>query len=325
MLIIKVESSKVAGVDPVHRMGALAGELIKNTEVVFLCRKADSFANKYLTEKGFNVISYAEGEHNDIIRNYIGATIIIDSREKVGKFDENCRTLLHKIIYVTEDLKRSYRADLVINPTAGANSRDHMTIGNCEKWTGTDYTIIRQEYLDKPVMRINENVKNVLIVLGEVQSNTITRQVIDYAKKMEFNFKIVLDNEIKQRDQILLKCGASNITFHSPDEIETLVDDCDVTICGGLNLIYELGAIGMPVIFVVLTREKVTLGKHLLKDNLSEAIGIVGIVEASEIMKNLTRLALNYDKRLTLQKSMINEFRKHSTERLALDITKFIK
>ncbi len=325
MLIIKVESTRLGGADPVYRMGALARELIKSTEVVFLCREADRFANEYLTEQGFNVISYADGEHNDIIRNYIGATIIIDSREKVGKFDENCRVLLHKIIYVTEDTKRSYRADLVINPTAGANSRDHMTIGNCEKWTGTDYTIIRRAYLEKPVMRINDNVKNVLIVLGEVQSNTITRQVIDYAKKMEHNFKIVLDKDIKQRNQILLKCGASNITFHEPDEIETLVDDCDITICGGLNLIYELGAMGMPVIFVVLTREKVTLGKHLLKENLAEAIGIVGIVEASEIMKNLNRLVLNYDKRLTLQKAMINEFRKNSTERLAHDITKFIK
>ncbi len=325
-LLIKMDSVKTSGMDWFYRMEALAQELDDYMQITFLCKQADTEGAGYLKSKGMTVIKYADdNELFDLVREYEGASIIIDNKHRVNKLEKVCEDLCNKVIYMDENADRSFKADMIINPLYGSQFLDYFVAADCEILSGSQHALIRREFLDMDNIMLRNNVDTILVQLGETHSNTFTRELLPHLSKQPYDFKVVLDTHIANREQIIKKYKTPNIRFYNEEDIYVIAEECDMAICGINQFMYELATIGMPMIGVMLSKDKVKESQYLVRDRLIEILGAAGLVKPDQIISSMNRMAISYDKREDLQEALMKEFDGQSTVRAAKAVIKLLK
>ncbi|OOB79637.1 MAG: hypothetical protein ATN34_04210 [Epulopiscium sp. Nele67-Bin002] len=313
-LLIKMDSVKSSGMDWFYRMEALAKAVDNFVQVTFLCKSADDAGIQYLKSKDLSVMKYVdEADLIDIVKesseNQGGCSIIIDNKHRVSKLDKLCSEACNKVIYMDEAASRSFKADMIINPLYGSQLLEYFVAPECEKILGTEYNLVREEFLEIPPIRINKFVDTILVHLGETTSNNLTREFLAAIADEEYDFKVVLDTNLVNREQIKREYKERNIKFISEEDICMVAGECDIAICGVNHFMYELATLGIPMIGVMLSKDRVKESQYLVRDGLIEILGAAGIVATADILSALNRMAINRDRREDIHDALIREFR----------------
>lgn len=137
---------------------------------------------------------------------------------------------------------------------------------------GTEYTLLRDEFLQLPEKEINLEVKDVLITLGGSDlknlSCKITKKIIEDHPNVTINVVVgPLFMDIIRELESLDNTG--RIIVHTNAKMSCLMQNCDIAISACGSTLYELARCGVPIIGVVVADNQVLLAKKM------DSIGVI--------------------------------------------------
>ncbi|OOB79912.1 MAG: hypothetical protein BEN19_07175 [Epulopiscium sp. Nuni2H_MBin003] len=324
-LIIKVDENNKDILKAYYRMSALADVLKEICEVIFICNKTDVNGIVYLFKKRYKVHGYDGPDLQNVVNKYKGESIIIDTHQKLSVFDDLCIKNFNKVIYVDDKGTKAFKGDMIISPVYEGNTINYLVPKSCKIIGGKDALLIRDEVRAIQKIPIAAEVKNILIALGETSKNLVTRELLERIKYIDCSFKVVLTKKLKERELITIKLKAYNIEFYEEEDLLEVASQCDMAVSGFNYYIYELLAIGMPTIGIVLERTEINGGICLLKEELIKGIGVVGLVKVSEIIKEINNLKSDYKGRLKLQENTRNKINPRSNILVADNVLNLLR
>lgn len=147
---------------------------------------------------------------------------------------------------------RRYPADCVINYNAPASMEAYRALYSGQDvrlLIGSSFVPIRRQFWDKGVTPGKE-VRRVLITTGGGDIDNIAGEILEriYTPEMEFYLVIGQFNPHFQRMKALEQERGNVHICHNVTDMAGLMGSCDIALTAGGSTVYELAALGVPLI-----------------------------------------------------------------------------
>lgn len=323
-IFIRADGGNTIGLGHVMRMLVLAKELRKNNEVIFICRKSENLSdernihdrstlkfemNKYeagtekIKEDSFDVIYIHE---NNVIEDIISVQskyradlIITDSYDVNEDYFDILKPYFNLTGYVDDVNKCRMNVDFIINQNI--NAEDLNYIQNISKNTrlflGTKYCMLRDEFSKVTSSKIaKEKCENMLLTLGGMDKDFNTLKILELIKEINIKIDVVVgkafpENLIEELYNLSEK--NINIKIHENANMSKLMGECDVTIASCGSTLYELCAVNVPVIGIIIADNQLEVALKMKRMGLIKEAYWVTELNSEAISKKLKAELIN--------------------------------
>lgn len=157
-------------------------------------------------------------------------------------------------LFIIDDLKRlPYKDCTVINPNFSASLLDVSDKENCYLY-GEKFVLLRDEFVGKKNLILNEEVKRVLVTFGGSDILNLTPKVIAYLKSLDKNIQIdvVVGFGYNSMKEIEKECDEQVKIHHnlSAKEMAELACEVDFAVSAAGQTVNELLKVGCPACFI---------------------------------------------------------------------------
>jgi len=322
-IFIRADGGKSIGLGHVMRMIVLGKELRKKNEVIFLCRnnKEDKFKAgiEIIKENQFKVIEISEKNYvEDILsiqKRLHGNMIITDNYDVDEKYFAELKKHFVLTGYVDDVNKVQMDVDFVINQNINALYMDYgkTTMDNTKLFLGTKYCMIRDEFIRNSNEKIiKEEVKDILITLGGMDNDHNTKKVLELIKDSNKNIHVVLGSAFDKaliKDIYDLSKKYSNIFPYENANMSELMKKCDISISACGSTIYELCAMQLPSIGLIIADNQEEVAHIMKEKELVLDVFSIKNLNAEELINSLNKLINNkliMERIINNQKNIIN-------------------
>ncbi|MFR1380456.1 MAG: UDP-2,4-diacetamido-2,4,6-trideoxy-beta-L-altropyranose hydrolase [Clostridium neonatale] len=305
-IFIRADGGKSIGMGHVMRMLVLAYKLRKKNQVIFICR--NDIDRKY--EAGINIIEENEFEVlkiedenviNDILvlqREYKADIIITDSYE-VNKDYFNSLKSHFKLTGYVDDINKCYmNVDFIINQNINAKYLDYSktTKENTRMFLGPQYCMLREEFkIACNEKQEKDSVEDILLTLGGMDDNNNTMKVLNNIKGLKQKIHVVLgnafDDNVKRQVYNFSK-EYKNIYQYENANMSELMRKCDIAISACGSTIYELCAMHVPAIGIIIADNQRSVAELMKKEKMILDIIDIEQLECNKILE-LLQLLIN--------------------------------
>lgn len=206
-----------------------------------------------------------------------------------------------KIICLDEWGNRFLNCHAIVNNMADRSFWDYKD-STARIYAGAQYLILNsalRNYHEKKKV-ISQEIRNVVITMGGVDSNNNTQKIYDIIKEIDSikTINIVLgggyrnEEKIRQSVETDLRC----VVHKDIDYLFELIYDADVAFCAGGNTMYEIACIGTPAIVVP------TMPHEEINGRAFQRAGF-GHVFVRDDMKEILPFMLSFDQKMRAQMS----------------------
>lgn len=333
-IFIRADGGKDIGLGHVMRMLVLATELQKDNEVIFICK--DKLSNKFdagikkIKECNFPVINISESNYIDEIidiqNKYNADLLITDSYDVDGDYFTKLKSHFRITGYVDDVNKCKMDVDFIINQNINACDLNYSdtVISNTKLFLGTEYCMLRDEFRKAYKNKIlREDVKDILLTLGGMDNDDNTGKVLEKIKNCSKNIHVVIgsafEKEFVKKIYDLLE-NYENIYVYENANMAELMLKCDIAISACGSTLYELCAMKVPAIGIILAENQKYVAEKMKDMSLIFDSFNVENIENYNLKRILNKLI--EDK--ILRKSIIKNQEKlvdlYGVENLALEI-----
>lgn len=322
-IFIRADGGKFIGLGHIMRMIVLGKELRKSNEVIFLCRNSQnekySAGIKTIKENKFQVIEISEENYIEDILNiqkeHNGHVIITDSYDVDEEYFIKLKRHFMLTGYVDDVNKINMNVDFLINQNINALFMDYTktTRNSTKLFLGTKYCMIREEFRkSSKEKKIKDEVEDVLITLGGMDNNHNTKRILDLIKECKKNIHVVLGGAFDKKlikDIYDLSKKYSNIFPHENANMSELMKKCDVSISACGSTIYELCAMQVPVIGLIIADNQEEVANLMKEKELVLDVFNIEKLNSAEFVNSFKKLVNNKhirDKIINNQKNIIN-------------------
>lgn len=281
-IFIRADGGKDIGLGHIMRMLVLGEELRKTNEVLFICR--NSISNKFeagikkIEEKSFKVIEISETNYfeeiTEIQTKYSADMLITDSYDVNKEYFIKLKKYFKITGYVDDINKCKMDVDFIINQNINARDLNYKENINpsTKLFLGTQYCMLRDEFRQAYKSKvIKKEVQDILLTLGGMDDNNNTLKILEKIKDINKNLHVVMgsafDKEfIKKIHDIAKK--HNNIYIYENANMAQLMLECDIAISACGSTIYELSAMAVPSIGIVLAENQKLVAEKMKKMNL---------------------------------------------------------
>jgi UDP-2,4-diacetamido-2,4,6-trideoxy-beta-L-altropyranose hydrolase len=276
-IFIRADGGKNIGIGHVMRMLVLGKELQKDNEVIFICR--DNLSNKFyagikkIKEYKFPVIKISELNYIDEIiqiqNKYNADLLITDSYEVDKNYFTELKSHFKITGYVDDINKCEMDVDFIINQNINACDINYSdTVKNNTKlFLGTKYCMLRDEFRKAYKNKIlREDVKDVLLTLGGMDNDGNTLKALEKIKTCSKNIHVVIGNAFEKElvKKIYDLSGRyENIYVYEYANMSELMLGCDIAISACGSTLYELCAMKVPAIGIILAENQKYVAKKM--------------------------------------------------------------
>jgi len=322
MIGIRADANGIIASGHIMRCIAIA-EQIKNRgeSVIFIV--ADHFPDTLLDEKGYKHICLeSDWQEKDLELNTLSEFIkewnitilLVDSYEVTNNYLETLHKLV-KIAYVDDIYLFEYSVDLLINYAIEANESTYLDHGNASRcWLlGPKYTPLRKEFQSSKI-KINLNVKNLMITTGGSDNYHITLRLINRVITMNFSeatyFHVIIGGFFEVADVTALEniCNDhKNIILHkNVQNMAEIMIHCDIAVSAGGTTLAELCSCGIPTIcFAIADNQRNgvdSYGKYGIMSSMGDVrkdinVGVNNIIDRIELLKNNQNIRMQYSQK----------------------------
>jgi len=304
---ILCNGGKKIGLGHIARTMAIAKELEKkeNINVTYISDRNEDFKEgiNIIKQNGFNFIYCDEYLYSDII--------IIDKYDVDEHYFKTIRKRSGKIVYI-DDLHNLnyYDVDMIINRNIGAENIKYNAKSGCKMLLGARYCILKESFRKSKAITIKEKVEKILITFGGSDITNTTPLVIKYLCGLDYELLVVIGNAFSDENKAEIENIAlknKNVKlFYSPDMAD-LMTKCDmaVTACGGT--VFELAALGIPDIAVIVADNQEEGAYKGSEYNLFKLYGWYYELEKENFLREIKKLADNFYLRKKLSASQKNQ------------------
>ena len=319
-VVIRADGGKEIGLGHVMRTLVLAKELRKCLEVHYVCKDNEILYGdgiKKVKDEGFNVIKINENNLiSDIkkVQTEIEADLLITDSYDV---DENYFDEMKKIFkvsgYIDDINVCKLNVDFIINQNINATSIKYNTNKETRLLLGTKYCLLREEFRKKVDKKVNEKVETILVTVGGSDKDYNTLKLLNILKKYDFNIHVVIGNAFE--DKLIKELydrygGKSNIKLYRDANMANLMKLSDLAISSSGSTLYELCAMQVPTIGIVVADNQKDICKTFNK--LRVIIGTDDLIykDLNRFSEILEKIVENNCVRASLsvnQKELVNQ------------------
>ncbi|MPQ43177.1 UDP-2,4-diacetamido-2,4,6-trideoxy-beta-L-altropyranose hydrolase [Clostridium tarantellae] len=321
-IAIRVDGGKSIGLGHVMRCMVLGKELSKNNEILFIC-KNDSLNYKEGVEKLIAnnlkvlLIDKNKDETNEIIdiQNNIKADLlIVDSYNINEEYFNKLRPHFQFVSYIFDIDVGKINVDFIINYNVNSEKWKYNNLCPNVKnlFLGCKYALIREEFR-RVNKKYNKKVKNLLITTGGVDINKNTLKIAELFRNEKVLIHVAIGqafDENLKKDLRALSKNSNNIKIYEDFKMSQLMSKCDLAISTCGVTLYELAAVGVPTIGIVVAENQLDICKEMYRQHAIISTGTLVSKDLELFKKIVESLMNNYEQRMLMvsnQKALINK------------------
>ena len=263
MILIRADGSPKTGSGHIMRCMTIAEQLKSREQLCFVTDSEDSVS--LIESRGFSVEvlkgCYEENrlEEIDELRQLIiskkAKLLLVDSYLVTEEYFEGLKDIV-TLAYLDDMGEKVYPVDIIVNYNVFANESDYLqkySTQAAECLIGPSYIPIRDEFTGEKY-EVRQELKDVLILTGGGDYYNLAQMFMDaFGQKEELkkiNFHLVCGYYNNQKE--ILKKKAERYRnfclYENVQDIWKLMRKCDCAVTAGGTTVYELCAVGVPII-----------------------------------------------------------------------------
>ncbi len=334
-IAIRADGGSQIGMGHVMRCLVLAKELSKSNEVLFICKKGEGSSLKPGVDKikseGFQVIVVNDknilAELKTIKENNSINCLITDSYDVDESYFNKISDIFEYTVYIDDINICKFNVDCIINQNINAKSLNYSINSNRETklLLGTEYCMLRDEFRKHNHKVINEKVENILITVGGMDKDYISLKILNVVKEFNIPTHLVIGNAFEEKLIKELECVKNNygyINLYKNANMSELMKKCDIAISTTGSTIYELAAMQVPTIGIVVAENQKEICREM--DKLGMIIGTEDLIyrDDKKFMEIVFSLINNKNLRINMMKSQGNSVCVNGVENIVKRIFK---
>ena len=255
MILIRADGNGRIGSGHLMRCMTIADALLEKEEVLFVTASQESVG--LIEKRGFAAF-YLQGhlsELLEVVQRYQPRLILIDSYEVSDK--ELAETAkLAPVVYLDDFGQTVYPVDFIINYNVFADKEAYAQLyqgKNTQCLTGPSYIPIRPAFTQE-TYHVRDEMKNVLLLTGGGDYYGLAEKFLEHFGKqtelLGITFHLVCGYYNGHAQELRKKaenCKNFRI-YENLQEIWKLMHTCDLAVTAGGTTVYELCAMGVPLL-----------------------------------------------------------------------------
>lgn len=326
-IFIRADGGISIGLGHVMRMLVLAKELKKNNEIIFLCngtnidnvddinigRITKEYNNKFkagiekIKENEFEVLEIDESNViDDIIElqcKYKADLIITDSYDVDEEYFNKLKSYFRLTGYIDDVNKIKMNVDFIINQNINAEDMDYIPNinENTKLFLGTKYCMLRDEFReDYKKKQVKENAEDILLTLGGMDKDHNTMKILNEIATCSANIHVVVGSAFDEKlieEIYMISRNYLNIKVYENANMATLMKKCDIAISACGSTLYELCAINVPTIGIIIADNQEMVAKKMKEKSLVVEVYYVHELKELNLKSKLNEVIKNQELR----------------------------
>jgi UDP-2,4-diacetamido-2,4,6-trideoxy-beta-L-altropyranose hydrolase len=192
-VFFRVDGNSKIGMGHLMRCISL-GHLLKDTfEISFIIETPDNFALNLINNVSSKVFIIDSLNEIDEIVEIVGDNdiLVLDGYNFGLEYQKELKTNNFKLVYIDDVPDKHMVADAVINYIPGIKAEDYSYEADTVLWLGLDYLMLRPPFLKHQNKgNVSELPKKIVIALGGIDSDNISKEIIEILIKLDRYNKI---------------------------------------------------------------------------------------------------------------------------------------
>ncbi|WP_346887103.1 UDP-2,4-diacetamido-2,4,6-trideoxy-beta-L-altropyranose hydrolase [Clostridium sp. UBA1056] len=330
-IAIRADGGSIIGMGHIMRTLVLAKELAKTNDVFYVCRVDNPLSDKYsygiekIKKEGFNLITINENNLVDELEKIEADCLITDSYDVDENYFMKTKVLFKKTGYFDDMNLYYFDVDFIINQNINAEDLKYNTDKRTKLLLGTSFVLLREEFRETQTKILKANVNDILITLGGSDFNNYTGRILEFIRKLEYKFHVVVGPSFNHVDELKeYENEYNNIKLYFNANIKELIRKCDLAISACGSTIYELSACGLPTIGLVVAENQSEIAKKMEEKEAIINLGNIEDLNKDKLVNILSMLSCNLDRRIELTSNQITIINKNGVEKLCSSINSMI-
>lgn len=322
-IAIRVDGGKNIGMGHIMRCIVLAKELKKKNEVFFLCRYDKCKSEEYIIginkieSEGFTVIKIScDDTINDIIlvqKKFNIDILITDSYDVDEFYFDKLKEYFLFTGYIDDINICRLNVDFIINQNINAKYIKYNTDPNknTKLFLGPKYCLLREEFKCNINKKIKNEVENILLTVGGSDKKYDTLKILKVLIKTGKVINVVIGNAFdKELIKLIKLISNNNVNLYENANMSQLMQEADLAISACGSTVYELAAMQVPTIGVIIADNQIGICDKMDELGLIVSVREKNSYSIKKLEYEINNLIYNKNKRIELvenQKKVINE------------------
>ncbi len=315
-LVIRADASTQIGTGHVMRCLALARETLKNDiEVIFITDAPPSHISDLIIKSGITIhpltVNAAGAEDVNetvhVINRVHSRWVIVDGYN----FNEAYLTALSqsssaKVLFIDDFAHlKYYDVDILLNQNISAFNYTYQLHCNSTLLLGTQYVLLREEFLACPKrLRLQKTkVENILVTMGGSDPHGVTLTVIQALKicNLPSLHIMVICGALNPNLNSIKKAVADidkDITiYHNIDDMPAIIQWADIVVSAAGSTCWEIAFLGVPAIVIATATNQIEVAKGLQQAGCAVNLGWHDDICSHSIADAIRNLADDFGRR----------------------------
>ncbi len=336
-ILMRADGGQSIGMGHIMRMLVLAEEFKKNNHDVIFISKDDG-SSKYkaglnkIIENGFHLECIDENESvKGIIelQKYHKADLIITDTYDVNERYFHVLKPYFKIAGYIDDINKCYmNVDFIINQNFNAEKINYSKNVNHDTklFLGLRYCMLREEFRKAYKEKIQRtSVNDILLTLGGMDDCNNTIKVLNVLKNFKQNIHVVLGKAFKKEvisEVYALSKEYKNIIPYENAHMAELMKRCDIAVSACGSTIYELCALSVPVIGIIVADNQIQSAQQMKEKGIIADTIFINDFDEKIFLNSVKHLIYDNTFRTNLQNNQSKIVDLNGAEKLAQNIEK---
>lgn len=280
-ILIRADSSSYIGTGHIMRNLVLAKQFSKD-QIIFATQDLEGNINHKIKESNYNIEILNNNnfeELNKLIKKLNIDMIIIDHYEINYNFEKKLKEQNLKLkIFVFDDTYEKHYCDILLNHNIYADEKKYRNLvpKDCELKCGTNYTLLREEFLEakkqKQTIKKENRLKTLFIAMGGTDHKNLNITILKNIKIVcKKNIKVNLVTTTANRNLEKLKRYCKDkewINLHiNSKEVANLMNQSDFAIITPSVTANEAYFLDLPFIAIKTAKNQKQMYKFLKRNN----------------------------------------------------------
>jgi len=263
-VIIRADSSSTIGTGHIMRDLVLAEREFSDARVIFAVRDLPGNINRRIEEAGYEVVLLESEEIRevaDLVIREKADTIVIDHYGIGYDEEKSLKVMTGAKIFILDDTYERHYCDVLLNHNVYAEATKYRGLvpGHCEIWCGSEYTLLRREFLEAKKNRASQKVlegkeKKVFLAMGGADHSQVNIPILEVLKRWD-NLKVDIVTTSANSGLNRLKDYVRrypNFRLHiNTDRIAELMISADFAVVSPSVVLNELFFLDVPFVAIM--------------------------------------------------------------------------
>lgn len=301
-VLIRADGGNNIGMGHIMRTLTLAKELKKYFDVEYACRDGNKYSDGIhkVQVSGFKVNILKDNDFLEELIKLKSDILITDSYDVDEQYFLKTKESFNKTIYIDDMGLYSFKnVDILINQNINADDLKYDLTSETKYLLGCEYTILRDEFMDLKPKLIKRRIKDIMITCGGSDPFLLTLKLLYYVKDEKYRFHVVIGPAFNEDYVSKLKSyeNFDNMLFYYNADMKAVMEKCDMCIAAAGTTLYELCAVGIPSLSIVVAENQNKVSNKFNSLKLVKSLGWHDDINKEKILDEINLLNKNYSMR----------------------------